>query len=191
MAISTLDNFDIRSSSSNVERDSFSTIAEMAEYNEDYLPNLFIAVCEEDGAVYLFNKNNTVDETTGKWRRFGRGYSRTLLWDSGSPTNQGATRGTTYNLSDDISNYDEILIEAGTYNDRNNPPQDYGGYPTMYPRASVSSLLSIYNFGIEGYHQRYCHIKFTNTTFTVSAWGCPGESDGFQIRPYRIFGIKY
>ena len=70
MAISFLDNLDIRKSSPNVKRDMFDTVADMKAYNENYLPQVFIATCVEDGCIYIFNKGNLVDDTTGKWRKF-------------------------------------------------------------------------------------------------------------------------
>lgn len=73
MAVSMLDNFNIRKSSPNVERDMFQTIAEMAEYNENYLPQVFICTNVEDGCIYVFNKGNIVDPVTGKWRKFEGG----------------------------------------------------------------------------------------------------------------------
>ena len=69
MAISMLDNFNIRRSAPNVERDMFQTIEEMKEYNENYLPQVFICTNVEDGCIYVFNKGNEVDEVTGKWRK--------------------------------------------------------------------------------------------------------------------------
>lgn len=73
MPISMLDNFNIRKSSPNVERDMFQTIEEMKEYNENYLPQVFITTCVEDGCIYIFNKSNSVDDVTGKWRKFTGG----------------------------------------------------------------------------------------------------------------------
>lgn len=73
MAVSMLDNFNIRKSSPNVERDMFQTVADMKDYNENYLPQVFIATCVEDGCIYIFNKGNLVDDTTGKWRKFEGG----------------------------------------------------------------------------------------------------------------------
>lgn len=70
MAISLADNLSIKGKKQNVERDAFATIAEMAAFNENYLPDVFIAVCYEDGKIYVFNRSNTVDATTGKWREF-------------------------------------------------------------------------------------------------------------------------
>lgn len=73
MAVSMLDNFNIRKSSPNVERDMFQTIADMKAYNENYLPQVFIATCVEDGCIYIFNKSNEVNPLTGKWRKFNGG----------------------------------------------------------------------------------------------------------------------
>lgn len=73
MAVSMLDNFNIRRSAPNVERDMFQTIEEMKEYNENYLPQVFICTNVEDGCIYVFNKGNEVDEVTGKWRKFSGG----------------------------------------------------------------------------------------------------------------------
>lgn len=73
MAISFLDNLDIRKSTPNVKRDMFDTVADMKAYNENYLPQVFIATCVEDGCIYIFNKGNLVDDTTGKWRKFEGG----------------------------------------------------------------------------------------------------------------------
>lgn len=73
MAISMLDNFKIEKSAPNVKRDMFDTIADMKAFNENYLPQVFITTCVEDGCIYLFNKGNDIDETTGKWRKFEGG----------------------------------------------------------------------------------------------------------------------
>ena len=73
MAISFMDNLDIRKSAPNVKRDMFETIADMKEYNENYLPQVFITTCVEDGSIYIFNKGNEIDDTTGKWRKFEGG----------------------------------------------------------------------------------------------------------------------
>lgn len=55
----------------NFERDQFATIADMAGFSENYLPEVFIAMCIEDGNVYIFNKKNEKDPVTGKWRLLG------------------------------------------------------------------------------------------------------------------------
>ena len=87
MAVSMLDNFDIRKSSPNVKRDMFDTIADMKDYNENYLPQVFIATCVEDGCIYIFNKGNTEDSTTGKWRKFEGGTADLLNYYNKSEIN--------------------------------------------------------------------------------------------------------
>jgi len=54
----------------NFERDYAATIAEMVALPGNGLkfPPMFIAMCGETGKTYLYNKNNTVDATLGKWR---------------------------------------------------------------------------------------------------------------------------
>ena len=68
MAISLIDNLKIQNKKQNVERDSFATIADMVSYSPNYLPNIFHAMCEETGKMYVYNVNNDEDETLGKWR---------------------------------------------------------------------------------------------------------------------------
>lgn len=70
ISISLADNLAIQGKKQNVERDAFLTKADMKAFNENYLPDVFIAVCYEDGKIYLFNRSNTVDSVTGKWREF-------------------------------------------------------------------------------------------------------------------------
>ena len=57
----------------NFERDFISTIAAMKNTPEDIddFPDMFIAMCGEDGKAYLYNRNNAVDATTGRWRELG------------------------------------------------------------------------------------------------------------------------
>ena len=68
MAISMADNFELKTKAQNFERDSFDTLAEMKSYNENYLPDIFTATCKETGLIYIFNRNNSLDASTGRWR---------------------------------------------------------------------------------------------------------------------------
>ena len=70
MAISLADNYSYSGAKPNFERDSYTTLAEMVNVNEDFLPKVFIGVCLETGKAYLFNKSNEVDPVLGKWREF-------------------------------------------------------------------------------------------------------------------------
>ena len=82
MALSFLDNVDYRGKKPNFTRDLFVDIATMAAFNENYLPNVFMACNEEDGQPYIFNRNNTVDATFGKWRPIEGGTGGSVSWDT-------------------------------------------------------------------------------------------------------------
>ena len=73
MAISLIDNLKIQNQKSNVERDCFKTISDMVSFSPNYLPNLFHAMCEETGKMYVYNVNNDTDPVLGRWREYGSG----------------------------------------------------------------------------------------------------------------------
>ena len=79
MAISLLDNIAIKKKSPNVERDLFATIADMAAFNENYLPDVFECNVIEDGNRYRYNRTNIVDETLGRWRKVEGGGGAELI----------------------------------------------------------------------------------------------------------------
>lgn len=81
MALSFLDNVDYRGKKPNFTRDLFETVADMVAFSENYLPDVFITSCKEDGKIYVFNRNNSVDATFGKWREL-QGGSGSSDWDS-------------------------------------------------------------------------------------------------------------
>ena len=43
--------------------------AEMLTVNDNVWPSKYLTVCSDDGAIYLYDKTNTVDPTTGKFRK--------------------------------------------------------------------------------------------------------------------------
>ena len=51
-------------------RQSFATIAEMAAYNSNLIPNGFMTFCEEDNANYQWLDLNDNDPVLAKWRKF-------------------------------------------------------------------------------------------------------------------------
>lgn len=52
----------------NFERDSYSTLTEMAAVKPKKMPKIFIATCEETGKLYIYNFKNESDKKLGKWR---------------------------------------------------------------------------------------------------------------------------
>jgi hypothetical protein len=79
MPISLLDNINIKKKAPNVERDLFATIADMAAYSENYLPDVFECNVIEDGNRYRYNRSNIVDPTYGKWRIVESGAGAELI----------------------------------------------------------------------------------------------------------------
>ena len=82
MALSFLDNVDYRGKKPNFTRDLFETISDMAAFNENYLPDVFLACNKESGKPYVYNRENTVDATYGKWREIKGGDGGSTDWDS-------------------------------------------------------------------------------------------------------------
>ena len=54
-------------------RQGFNTIAEMAAYPANEIPNGFMTFNNEDGKNYQFLDLNSVDPTLGQWREFTSG----------------------------------------------------------------------------------------------------------------------
>ena len=54
-------------------RSMFNTVAEMKAVTKKTMPYVYIATCKETGKAYIYNKNNEIDETLGRWRELGAG----------------------------------------------------------------------------------------------------------------------
>lgn len=104
----------------------------------------------------------------------------TTLWSS----NDGTTVGTTYDLSDDISNYDILWLKTGTPTDVSNLNQ--------YNQTSIMvSLIGTSSIGIDGYFKRSMQISFSGTTFQVVRSSSEQESSGYNPKVYAIVGVKF
>lgn len=44
------------------------SFGDMLSINDDIMPDTYLAVCNDDGKLYVYKKSNTVDPTTGKFR---------------------------------------------------------------------------------------------------------------------------
>lgn len=73
MGIVLWDNIDYKGKKPLDSRMLFDTIAEMKNFNENYLPDITLAFNKADSKMYVFNRTNDVDVTTGKWREFEGG----------------------------------------------------------------------------------------------------------------------
>lgn len=73
MAVSMLDNISYLGKKPDNARSLFETKAEMVAFSENYLPDVYVTICAEDGMQYKYNRSNTVDPELGKWRLVGEG----------------------------------------------------------------------------------------------------------------------
>lgn len=49
--------------------------AEMLAIKDSLMPTIYLAVCKDDNAIYIYNKDNSVDPETGKFRAYIGGSS--------------------------------------------------------------------------------------------------------------------
>ena len=66
--VSIINNWDYKGPKPDFDRQEFLTIADMAAFREDYLPDFYRCYCKEDGNEYKYKRSNDVDPVTGKWR---------------------------------------------------------------------------------------------------------------------------
>ena len=48
---------------------------EMLAIKDSLMPAVYLAVCKDDNAIYVYNKDNSVDPETGKFRVYAGGNS--------------------------------------------------------------------------------------------------------------------
>ena len=49
--------------------------AEMLAIKDNLMPTVYLAVCKDDNTIYIYNKDNSVDPETGKFRAYVGGSS--------------------------------------------------------------------------------------------------------------------
>ena len=52
--------------------------AEMLAIKDDLMPTVYLAVCKDDNSIYIYNKDNSVDPETGKFRVYAGGNSEEI-----------------------------------------------------------------------------------------------------------------
>lgn len=111
MPVPFASNIELLTKLPNFTRDMFPTKAEMKAFAEYNLPDIFITTCKEDGNVYVFNRNNTIDAATGKWRAINASGSNSYNALSDKPTIDGHElhSGCT---SDELGLYDKISVDG-------------------------------------------------------------------------------
>lgn len=154
MAIKFGDSIGMTTRKQNVERDAFETIEDMKNYRELFLPPIFHAMCEEDGCMYIYNVNNEVNPTTGKWRKFtgGGGGGVSLEEDIVANVAVGnAPVGTVFAAGDTFADYIKKVHVA-----------------TLPPAVSITSPSSTTKEVGEVITTLPIKAKITRKTYTVS-----------------------
>lgn len=49
--------------------------AEMLATKDSLMPTVYLAVCKDDNAIYIYSKDNSIDPETGKFRVYENGSS--------------------------------------------------------------------------------------------------------------------
>lgn len=47
--------------------------AEMLATKDSLMPTVYLAVCKDDNAIYIYSKDNSIDPETGKFRMYENG----------------------------------------------------------------------------------------------------------------------
>ena len=47
--------------------------AEMLATKDSLMPTVYLAVCKDDNAIYIYSKDNSIDPETGKFRVYEKG----------------------------------------------------------------------------------------------------------------------
>jgi len=167
-------NVELLSEVPNFTRDMFNTKAEMKAFAEYKLPPVFLATCVEDGGIYLYNKNNAIDETTGRWRAV-----------SGGSTDYNSLINKPTNLSDfnnDLGFIDKLVSDLENYYKKDETytqeeiNQKIGAIATL-------SMLIVDELPDEGSSKIIYLVKKTVGTgyvewiFTLGEWADIGDTD--------------
>ena len=101
------------------DRRSFDTIQDMKDFAETSIADLYVTVNYEDGNFYQFNKTNSDDPTTGKWRKLESSSSGlAILEDYSKLPTANLKNGETYlckNDYEDTSSSPSVIYSKGFY----------------------------------------------------------------------------
>lgn len=114
------------------------------------------------------------------------GFTRTVLYDSGSPSTPCPYQ-QDVNLLDNLSKYD--LIGFVICPPAGNTSNSYLAEMKWYDAAFVRNNTVICY--ITSYYQRSCQITFTDTTFFVNSKTATGETDTLAPMVFAIIGYKF
>lgn len=104
-----------RTSANPIDDSQALTKAEMLTVNDNLMPSKYFTICQDDGQIYLYDKSNTADPTTGKFRLFEGGSSYTA--DEGVHID-GSNITTDKSSSGDIDEIVDVLPNGNSFTAR-------------------------------------------------------------------------
>lgn len=197
MGIVLWDNIDYKGKKPLDSRMLFDTIAEMKAYSENYLPDITLAFNKEDDKMYVFNRTNEVDTTTGKWRVFesDTGEDVTYSYEDWFFVLGNTYAGNTYNATKnritlvtpvEIGQGIEIKTKTGWQMGVYFAIEDASMSATNSWGAAISGWVTTYTTWNKGTYyfafKKTDNSDFTNVDFTVE--------DVFDVEDYTPFKEK-
>lgn len=190
MSVQVIDNFSYKGKKGNFERDNFDTLQAMRSYPEDGIDDGHVCFCNEDGNHYKFNRLNSVDGTTGRWRLHNK--SVNTLTETGEGKVLDARQGKI--LKDLI---DAKVIEAGGVSfdtvptkGSTNPVTSNGIREAMDEQAeSINSNIGVDDYPVFSDTEDYKSgdvVNYQGKLYQFTSDHNKGAWTGADVEPYNL-----
>lgn len=150
------------------------TKAQMLAVDDNLMPSKYLTVCQDDGLIYLYNKANTVDSTTGKFRVFeSGGGGHEIEDDSGTALTQRETMqfGDGFNVSDDSTNEKTVvepnLMTSADMDDVVTPLP--GTFARYHKYSTTEQVVGEWVDGSLLYERTFIGVSPTESSITTGA----------------------
>ena len=182
MAISTASGFSLGSSDPIDDR-LVLTKAQMKTANDAVYPDVYIAVCKEDGSLYVYNKENEIDEETGKFRIFKSGGEITVD-DEMSDTSENPVQNKVVNKAI-IDNVFLKVENPSTYFSTNT------GFTGCFIYTGEDKEWVYNNMGSSSTQSKQSTVNLIkNNLYCVSERKTIGTSSGSQLHCYSVLNMS-
>lgn len=149
--------FQLKSAQWNFERDFFNDLASLKAASENDFPDLFIT--NVNGELYQLNKSNSVDATTGKWRKYIGSRTAVSIVDNLTSTS------TTAALSANQGKVLKGLVDGKAATSHTHTKSQITDFPESMP-ANGGNSSTVNGKTVES--NVPANAKFTDTTYTAS-----------------------
>ena len=162
------------------------TKAQMLAVNDNLMPSKYLTICQDDGFIYLYDKTNTADEQTGKFRKFegGGGGHEIVDADDTALTQRNQLKfGDGFTVEDDDTDEQTVVtpnvLEEGDMDEIVYPLPDQPHPDTSCGYTPVGTIISV--MGVNApLHYLACNGQVVNIA------DYPELADYFEAQ----FGLK-